>query len=156
MRTLSRTNKHTHVSNPKLEHPTGHGGAGRCGMVGRGWAGRKLGGAVRPGNDLSFFRIQCAGAKYPGRFFGGTGVLPVESKTQTYCGRVGAGRCTAVWQGGARQGRTGCRRVGAPRKQPTPSSQGIEDNCLKVSSEARTIEILCKPMEERNERLTGI
>ena len=40
--------------------------------------------------------------------------LPVESKTRTYLGRVGAGRLTAEWRGETRTGRTGRRRIGSP------------------------------------------
>ena len=44
---------------------------------------------------------------------------PVDSKTQTYHGRDGAGRRTAGWWGGAGQGRTGSRWVGSPKRQPS-------------------------------------
>ena len=45
---------------------------------------------------------------------------PVDSKTRTYHGRVGTGRRTAGPRGGAGTSKTGCRRVGSPRRQPTP------------------------------------
>ena len=44
---------------------------------------------------------------------------PLESKTQTYHVRVGAGRVGAGRRGGAGQGRVGRQRVGSPRRQPT-------------------------------------
>ena len=55
-------------------------------------------------------------------------------------------------------GRTGRRRVGSPRTQPshllsrTPNAS--QATILNISPEARTKEILCKPMEEHNERST--
>ena len=79
----------------------------------------------------------------------------VESKTRTYHGRVGAGRGRAAHGGAA--GRGGAGQDGTPtgrfdQEITVPLAfQGIEDNCLKVSSEARTIEILCKPMEEQKQ-----
>ena len=80
----------------------------------------------------------------------------VESKTRTYHGRVGSGLRTTGQRGGAEPGRTGRRRIGSPRRQltlapPKASSTPV----LNDSSEARTSEILCKPMEEQNPRLTS-
>ena len=61
--------------------------------------------------------------------------MPVESKTRTYHGRVGAAQRTAGRRGGAGQSRTGRRRVGSPRRQPSllPSRQS-KTNVLNDSS----------------------
>ena len=55
----------------------------------------------------------------------------VESKTRTYHGRFGSARRTAGRRGAARPGKTGRRRVGWPRCQPSlyVALQGIVDNC---------------------------
>ena len=80
----------------------------------------------------------------------------VEYKTRTYHGRVGSGRRTAGRRGGAGSGRTGRRRIGSPRRQPSlaPSKASYRP-VLNNSSEARTSEILCKPMEEQKPHLTS-
>ena len=78
----------------------------------------------------------------------------VETKTQTYHGRFGAGRRTAGQRGGAGTGRTGRRRVVSTRIQPSLlRSKQSKKTFLGVSLEARTYEILCKPMGEQNQRL---
>ena len=81
---------------------------------------------------------------------------PVESKTRTHHGRIGSGRRTAGRWSGAGPGRTGRRRIGSPRKQPTlvlPKASKIP--VINVSLEALTKEIPCKPMEKQKPRLTG-
>ena len=69
-----------------------------------------------------------------------------------------AGKRTAGRRGAAGPGRTGCRRVGPPRKQPSslPSkpSTASQTSVLNVFSEARTNDISCKPMGDINGRLT--
>ena len=76
---------------------------------------------------------------------------PVESKTQTYHGRVGTGRRTAERRGGADPGRTARRRIGSPRRQPSlVLSKASNTSVLNDSSEARASEILCKSKEEQN------
>ena len=91
--------------------------------------------------NLSLFRMQ----------------RPVESNTQTYHGRVGAGQRTAGRRGGAGTGKT-------ERRPPLPFQttynrpfffQTIEKTLLGESLEARTIKILCKPMDEHFPRLTS-
>ena len=67
-----------------------------------------------------------------------------------YHKRVGAGRRMGLRRrSGAGPGRTGRRRVGSPKKQPSPlpakASRIPRTTVLNVSSEARTQEILCKP-----------
>ena len=84
-----------------------------------------------------------------------TARTPVETKTWTYHGRVRIGRRTAGRRGWAGTGRTGRRRVGSPRRQPSPlPSRRSKKTLLGVSLEARTKETLCKPKEEQNPRLT--
>ena len=65
----------------------------------------------------------------------------------------------SVWGGarrvGAGMGSTGRRRDGSPRrKPPLLPSRRCKNNLLGVSLEARTKEILFKPMGEQNPRLT--
>ena len=79
----------------------------------------------------------------------------VESKTRPYHGRVGTGRRTAGrhWWGG--DGQDGTPTGRSPRRQTSlfPSRQW-RTTLLGVSLEARTSEIVCKPMEEHNGQLT--
>ena len=66
----------------------------------------------------------------------------------------GSGR-GARWGGGAMSGRTGCQQNCSPGGQASlvfPKASKIRR--LNVSPEARTSEILCKPMEEQTPRLT--
>ena len=57
--------------------------------------------------------------------------------------------------GGAGLGRTGRRQNSSPRRQASlVPSKASKTRLLNVSSEARTSEILCKPMEEQSPRLT--
>ena len=64
--------------------------------------------------------------------------------------RRGARRC-----GGAGSGRTVCQQNCSPRKQSSLSlSKVLKTRRLNVSPEARTSEILSKPMEEQSPRLT--
>ena len=77
---------------------------------------------------------------------------PVESETRTYQGRVGSGR-TAGRRGGA--GQDADRTVRPGDKRPAYPPRHRKTNVLNVSPEARTSEILCKPMEEHNDRLTS-
>ena len=56
--------------------------------------------------------------------------------------------------GGAGLGRTGRRRNGPPRMQPSLAPSMASQNVLNDTPEARTSEILCKPMGEHNGRLT--
>ena len=69
-----------------------------------------------------------------------------------------AGRCVAAHGEAARQGGAGQNGTPTDRfAQETtvhPALQGIEDNCPERFSEARTKEILCKPMGEQSPRLT--
>ena len=63
-------------------------------------------------------------------------------------GRVGA-------PGGAGSGKIGCQQKYSPRKQKsTVLSKASRKHRFNVSPEARTTEILCKPTEEQNDRLT--
>ena len=66
-----------------------------------------------------------------------------------------SGRRTTRQRGGAEPGRTGRRRIGSPRRQLSlVLSKASSTPVLNDSSEARTSEILCKPMGEQNPRLT--
>ena len=77
----------------------------------------------------------------------------VGPKTRTYHGWVWSG---ARRGGGAGLGRTGRRQNSSPRRQASLlPSKASETRRLKVSPEERTSEILCKPMEEHNDRLTS-
>ena len=71
-------------------------------------------------------------------------------------GRGRAARSGAAGRSGA--GQEGCRRVGLPRRQQSHLlsriSKAPQTAVLNVFSEARTSEILCKPVEEHNECLT--
>ena len=82
---------------------------------------------------------------------------PVESKTRTYHGRVGAGRRTAGRRRGAGPGRTGRRRIGSPRRQPSlVPSRASNTPVLNVSSEARTSETLSKKTDGGTKRPVGV
>ena len=71
----------------------------------------------------------------------------VQNPDKPRAGRVGA-------HGGV-AGRTGCQQNCSPRGQASPvPPKASETRRLNVSPEARTSEILCKPMEEQNPRLT--
>ena len=75
----------------------------------------------------------------------------VEPKTRTYNGRVGSGR-TEGRQGGVGDGMPTeqfAQRTSVPR-----TFQGIENTSPEHFSRSTTSEILCKPMEEQNPRLT--
>ena len=79
----------------------------------------------------------------------------VESEARTYHGQVEAARHTAGRRDGAGPGRTGRRRVGSPRRQPSLLlSRGIEDNCLERCFGSTNKGNLCKPMEEQSPRMT--
>ena len=76
----------------------------------------------------------------------------VESKTRTYHGRDG----TEAAHGGAMRGRAAQDADGTfspRRKKFLFPSRRWKNNILGASLEARTIEILRKPMEEQNPRL---
>ena len=81
-------------------------------------------------------------------------VQPVESKTRTHNRRVGSARRRADGGAGRRWAEQGADisvALGANRPAGPPA------HCKQLSwttSEARTKEILCKPTEERNDRLT--
>ena len=76
---------------------------------------------------------------------------PVEPKTWTYHERVRSGR-TARRRG---SGRTACQQNCSPRRQASfAPSKASKTRRLHDSPEARTSEILCKPMEDQNPRLT--
>ena len=97
----------------------------------------------------------------------------VESKHQTYHGRVGRGQQTPGRRVGARRG--GVERGGAGRGEmgwcsvdqdaggsvrrgnlrPACSPKNTKERMSWTFSEARGYKILCKPMEEHNERLTS-
>ena len=68
-----------------------------------------------------------------------------------------SGRGGARRGGEGERGRVGRDAVGSIRPGDNPPSflQRIEDNVLDAFSEARANEILCKPMGERNQRLTS-
>ena len=77
---------------------------------------------------------------------------PRPGHTTGGAGRDGAGRSGV---GGAGQGGLGRRRVCSLWRQPTLLlSRESKTTVLDDSSEARTNEILCKPMEEQSPRLT--
>ena len=77
------------------------------------------------------------------------------SRAWTYHGRLGVARRTAVGQGGAGRGRTGRQWAGSPRRQPSPwPSKASKTTVLNVSSEARTNEILYRPIGEQNPQLS--
>ena len=81
---------------------------------------------------------------------------PVESKTRTYHGQVGGGRCTAGRRGGpggARQNADGPVR---PENNRPFSPPGHRGRILNVSPKARTNEFLCKPMQEKTQLTTGL
>ena len=74
---------------------------------------------------------------------------PKPGHTRGDSGR-GARRC-----GGAGSGRTGRRQNSSPKRKPSlVPSKASKPSRLNVSPKARTSEILCKPMEEHNDRLT--
>ena len=80
---------------------------------------------------------------------------PVESKTRTHQGRVeSASRKADGWAGrrSAEQGPDISIALGANR--PSGSPAHCKPRLLDVSSQARTREILCKPVEEQNPQLT--
>ena len=57
--------------------------------------------------------------------------------------------------GRAGSAKIGCQQNYSPRKQkPTVRSKASKKRRFNVSPEARTSEILCKPTEEQNQRLT--
>ena len=66
----------------------------------------------------------------------------------------GSGR--SAWRSGrAGSGKIGCQQNYLPRKKKsTVPSKASKKRRLNVSPEARTSEILCKPTEEQNQRLT--
>ena len=147
-----------HLSNPKPRHTTGRSGRGvarRGGEGERGWVERDAVGSIRLGNNPP----SCAPATRrhcPGRLFGSTNKRnpmylssPKPGHTTGGSGR-GVRRC-----GGAGSGGTGCQQNSSPGGQsflvPPKASQTRR---LNVSPGARTSEILCKPMEEQNPRLT--
>ena len=75
----------------------------------------------------------------------------VESKTRTYHGQAGSGRHTAGRRGGAGRGRSRRRRVCSPRRHRTfLPSRVSTTTVLDDFPEARTSEILCKPMGGKN------
>ena len=66
----------------------------------------------------------------------------------------GSGR-SARRSGRAGSGKIGCQQNYSPRKQKsTVPSKASKKRRFNVSPEARTSEILCKPTEEQNQRLT--
>ena len=74
-----------------------------------------------------------------------------EPKTRTYHGRVGSGRRTAGPWGGAEPGKTGRRRVGSPRRQPSlaPPIRPTKTFVRHVYVSARTSEMPCKARGEQ-------
>ena len=77
----------------------------------------------------------------------------VESKTRTCHGRVGSG--SPAERVGAGSRKTGCQQNYSPGKQRSiVLSKASKTHRFNVSREARTSEILCKPTEEQNQRLT--
>ena len=66
---------------------------------------------------------------------------------------TGASGRSARRGGGAGSGRTGCQQNCSPRKQASLAPSKTSKTRFRVSPEARTSEILCKPMEEQNPRL---
>ena len=92
-----------------------------------------------------------------------TGWTPQPQGTYTYLSNPKPGHTTggssqsARRGGGAGSGRTGRRPNSSPRRQasltPPKASKILR---LSDSPEARTSEILCKPMEEHNDRLTTV
>ena len=68
-------------------------------------------------------------------------------------GRFGAAQSGAAGRGGTRQDRTPTGRFAQDTTVPL-APLSFENNCPERSSEARTKEILRKPMEEQNKRLT--
>ena len=66
----------------------------------------------------------------------------------------GSGR-RARWGSGAESGRTGCQQNCSPRRQASlVPSKASQTRRLNDSTEVRTSETLCKPMEKQNPRLT--
>ena len=83
----------------------------------------------------SFYRNQLSNPK-PGHTTGGSG------RSARRSGRAGSGKI-------------GCQQNYSPRKQKsTVPSKASKKRRFNVSPEARTSEILCKPTEEQNQRLT--
>ena len=66
---------------------------------------------------------------------------------------TGASGRSARRGGGAGSGLTGCQQNCSPRKQASLAPSKASKTRLLVSPEARTSEILCKPMEEQILRL---
>ena len=117
----------------------------------RGEAGRGRGGAIRPEQNLTVpipRGRKTAVLDYPaGEQSHTTLCKPVESKTRTYNGRVESGR-TAGRRGGVGQN-------SSPRRQAAlVPSKATKTRRLNVPPEARTSEIVCKPMGEQSPRLT--
>ena len=81
-------------------------------------------------------------------------IQPVESKTRTYHGRVGAAHGGAAGPGRAGQDGTPTDWFAQVTTDPR-SPQASWTTVLNDSSEARTTEFLCKPMEERQPRSTS-
>ena len=77
----------------------------------------------------------------------------IQNPDTLRAGRIGAAHGEAARWGGAGKDGTLSGRSGQKTTHPL-ALQRIEDTVLDVSSEARTKEILCKPMEEQNPRLT--
>ena len=63
---------------------------------------------------------------------------------------TGASGRSARRGGGVGSGRTGCQQNCSPRKQASLVPPKASKTRFLVSPEARTSEILCKPMEEQN------
>ena len=127
---------------------TGRSTAGRRTTAGRGRAGRDADGSVRQGNNRPSYppddRRQPSWAFLWKR---------EQRKPYVNLSNPKPGHTT----GAARRGRAGRDADGSIRPGEQPSllpSGAFEDNVLNDLSEARTMEILCKPMEEQNQRLT--
>ena len=78
---------------------------------------------------------------------------PKPGHTTGRSGRGGAWRGGEGGRGWVGRDAVGSIRPGDNTTLPLPL-QRIEETVLEVSSEARNNKVLCKPMEERNQRLT--
>ena len=144
------------LSNPKPGHTTGgsrRGGARRGGRAGPGQTGRRR--VCPPRKQATPLSPRASK----------TTVLndPSEARTneQAYLSNPKPGHITggsgrsARRSGRAGSGKIGCQQNYSPRKQKSiVLSKASKGRRFNVSREARTGEILCKPTEEQNQRLT--
>ena len=115
-------------------------------------AGKNVDGSARPGDICPSFPPGIEN-NCPERLFGSTNSLTRTCRVQKPGNTTGEPRRGARG-GGAESGKTVCQQNGSPREESFLARSRASNTCrLNVSPEARTSEILCKPMEEQNPRL---